>query len=92
MTHIKMVTQIADWALAYTVRDIFGTAKDEYLENKNRFWNLFSFIRKEFIEKLPVSMLLFHSKLACRVSGDSLTSELWVQSSVLVEMMSLTCT
>ena len=51
------------------------------------------FIRKEFIEKLPVSMLLFHSKLACRVAGDSLTSELWAQSSVLVvETASLTCT
>ncbi|MDD6471454.1 MAG: DUF3800 domain-containing protein [Bacteroidales bacterium] len=52
MTHIKMVTQIADWALAYTVRDIFGTAKDEYLENKNRFWNLFFFYKERIYREI----------------------------------------
>lgn len=52
MTHIKMVTQIADWALAYTVRDIFGTAKDEYWENKNRFWNLFFFYKERIYREI----------------------------------------
>lgn len=52
MAHIKMVTQIADWALAYTVRDIFGTEKDEYLKNKNSFWDLFFFYRESIYQEI----------------------------------------
>lgn len=45
MAHIKMVTQIADWALAYTVHDIFGTKRNAYLNNRGAFWDLFAYYK-----------------------------------------------
>lgn len=52
MKHIKMVTQIADWALAYTVRDIFGTEKDVYLKNINTFLDSFFFYKKSIYREI----------------------------------------
>ncbi len=48
ISHIKMVTQIADWALAYAIRDIFGTEKGTYITKKAMFWDAF-FYYKELI-------------------------------------------
>lgn len=46
MTHIKMVTPISDWALAYTVRDVFGTGKGAFLKNRRVFRDLFFYYKE----------------------------------------------
>ena len=46
MTHIKMVTQIADWVLPFVVRDIFGVKHNLYRENKSKFEDSFLFYKR----------------------------------------------
>lgn len=48
MTHIKMVTPISDWTLAFAVADIFGTEHNLFQKNKDDFWEKF-FYYKGFI-------------------------------------------
>ncbi len=52
MTHIKMVTQIADWVLPFVIRDVFGIKHNSYQENKSRFWDLFVFYKDHILSEI----------------------------------------
>lgn len=52
MSHIKMVTQIADWVLPCVIRDIFGIKHNDYQKNKNKFWDLFLFYKKHILSQI----------------------------------------
>lgn len=52
MTHIKMVTQIADWVLPFVVRDIFGVKHNLYRENKSKFEELFLFYKRYILSEI----------------------------------------
>ncbi len=52
MTHIKMVTQIADWVLPFVVRDIFGVKHNLYRENKSKFEDSFLFYKRCILSEI----------------------------------------
>lgn len=52
MSHIKMVTQIADWVLSFVIRDIFGIKHNAYQKNKNKFWDLFLFYKEHILTEI----------------------------------------
>ena len=61
MANIKMVMQIADWALPFVVRDIFGMEHNTYQNHKNEFWKLFFFYKECIlaeISKMKIDLLL----------------------------------
>ena len=52
MSHIKMVTQIADWVLPFVIRDIFGIKHNSYQQNKNKFWDLFLIYKEHILDEI----------------------------------------